>query len=137
MEVRWVSDRRRSALPPRHDFAIVNGVANGSFFTVLPTVVAGMFGPGRAAVAMSMAVAGWSAGYLLGAPIAGYLLLAGGGSMDGPVVPAIQGVKVYRPAIFYAGGIATASALIVVFARLAISKQCANIWNLLIYVMEG
>ena len=55
-----------STIGPLAIFATLNGAANGSFFTTLPTVVGGMFGPGRAAVAMSMAVAGWSGGYFLG-----------------------------------------------------------------------
>jgi MFS family permease len=53
-----------NSLGPLVVFAILNGVANGSTFTTFPTVVAGMFGPGRAAVAMSMAVTGWTGGNL-------------------------------------------------------------------------
>jgi MFS family permease len=41
-----------SSISPLILFAIVNGVANGSFFTIVPTVVASMVGPGLAAVAM-------------------------------------------------------------------------------------
>jgi MCP family monocarboxylic acid transporter-like MFS transporter 3 len=108
-----------NTLGPLVLFAVINGVANGSFFTTLPTVVAGMFGPGRAAVAMTMTVTGWSAGYLMGAPIAGYLLQAGGGSQDGDPV---KGSEVYRPAIFYAGGVATVSAAFVLFTRLKMTK---------------
>ena len=109
-----------NTLAPLVIFAILNGVANGSFFTTLPTVVASMFGPGRAAVAMTMAVTGWTGGYLMGAPIAGYLLQAAGGDQKGEVT---NGVEVYRPAIFYAGGVATASAVIVLFARLRMAKK--------------
>ena len=65
-----------STMGPLIVFAILNGIANGSFFTVAPTVVAAIFGPGRAAVAMSMTITGFTAGYLMGAPIAGYLLQA-------------------------------------------------------------
>jgi MCP family monocarboxylic acid transporter-like MFS transporter 3 len=68
-----------STLGPLLTFAMINGVANGSYFTTQPTVVAGIFGPGRATVAMSMSVTGWTGGYLSGAPIAGYLLQAAGG----------------------------------------------------------
>ena len=39
-------------------FATLNGVTNGAYFTTQPTVVAGIFGPGRAAIAMSMSVTG-------------------------------------------------------------------------------
>ena len=104
-------------------FAMLNGVANGSFFTTGPTVVANIFGPGRAAVAMSMSVTGWSGGYLMGAPIAGYLLQAAGGKQDKTVR---QDISVYRPAIFYAGGIATASAAFVLIARLKLDKKIAK-----------
>ena len=109
-----------NTLGPLIIFATLNGVANGSFFTTLPTVVAGMFGPGRATVAMSMSVAGWSFGYLMGAPIAGYLLHATGGRQD---VMKKQGVEVYRPAIFYAGGVATAAALFVLVARMKLTRK--------------
>ncbi|KAH9864182.1 hypothetical protein J1614_010116 [Plenodomus biglobosus] len=91
-------------------FAIINGVANGSYFTTHPTMVAGIFGPGRAAIAMSMAVTGCAGGYLMGAPIAGYLLQAVGGQQESG---SGQSIDVYRPAILYAGGSATVSALCV------------------------
>lgn len=110
-----------STLGPLVLFATVNGVANGAYFTTQPTVVAGIFGPGRAAVAMSMSVTGWSAGYLMGAPIAGYLLQAAGGSKQGAGIG--RSVEAYRPAIFYAGGMATLSALFVILARLTVAKK--------------
>lgn len=108
-----------NTLGPLAIFAALNGAANGAFFTSLPTVVASMFGPGRAAVAMSMAVAGWSGGYLMGSPIAGYLLQAAGGSTQGGQR---MGIEVYRPAIFYAGGVATAASLFVLLARFTMAK---------------
>lgn len=95
-------------------FSILNGMANGAFFTTLPTIAAGMFGPGRASVAMSMTVTGLTAGYFMGAPIAGYLLQAAGGNQTGAEK---QGIEVYRPAIFYAGAVAVASSVFVVWAR--------------------
>jgi MCP family monocarboxylic acid transporter-like MFS transporter 3 len=109
-----------NTLGPLAVFAAFNGAANGAFFTILPTVVASMFGPGRAAVAMSMAVAGWSGGYLMGSPIAGYILQAAGGSQQGGQG---LGVEVYRPAIFYAGGVATVSSLFVLFARFKMATK--------------
>ncbi|CAG5140409.1 uncharacterized protein ALTATR162_LOCUS702 [Alternaria atra] len=109
-----------STLGPLVLFAILNGVANGAYFTTQPTVVAGIFGPGRAAVAMSMSVTGWSVGYLMGAPIAGYLLEATSGRWNsGPG----QSIDAYRPAIFYAGGTATLSALCVLVARLTVTRK--------------
>lgn len=109
-----------NTLAPLVVFATVNGVANGAYFTTQPTVVAGIFGPGRATVAMSMSVTGWTAGYLMGAPIAGYLLQAADGGRDAGIG---QNVEVYRPAIFYAGGMATLSAIFVILARLTVAKK--------------
>ncbi|KAJ4319605.1 hypothetical protein N0V94_003838 [Neodidymelliopsis sp. IMI 364377] len=108
-----------STLAPLIVFAIFNGVANGAYFTVFPTVVASIFGPGRAAVAMSMSIAGWTFGYLLGAPIAGYILQASGGQGK-----ASEGnIDVYRPAIFYAGGVALASSMFALWARMNMAKK--------------
>ncbi|KAF2853342.1 MFS general substrate transporter [Plenodomus tracheiphilus IPT5] len=109
-----------NTLGPLVVFATINGVANGSYFTTQPTVVAGIFGPGRAAIAMSMSVTGWTGGYLMGAPIAGYLLQAAGGQQTSG---SSQSIDVYRPAIFYAGGTATVSALCVLIARLMVTKS--------------
>ena len=104
------------SLGPLVVFALINGVANGAFFTTLPTVVASMVGPGRAAVAMSLNVTGWTGGYLLGTPIAGYLLQAFGGDQKRSIDP-------YRPAIFYAGGVAFASSACVLLARLKMDRK--------------
>jgi len=98
---------------------MLNGIANGSYFTQ-PTVVASIFGPGRDTVAMSMSVTGWSFGYSMGAPIAGHLLQAAGGRQGDGVG---QSINVYRPAIFYAGGMAALSALSVLAARLTVAKK--------------
>lgn len=103
-------------LPTLSIFAAVNGMANGAFFTTLPTVITQIYGPPRAGVAMRMTVTGWSAGYFMGAPIAGYLLQACGGSKAGSIAP-------YRPAIFYAGGIAMVSAAFVLMARLKLDTK--------------
>lgn len=111
-----------NALGPLLVFAVLNGVANGAYFTVFPTVVASIFGPGRAAVAMSMSITGWTFGYLLGAPIAGYILQASGGQER-----AAQGnIDVYRPAIFYAGGVAMVSSMFALLARLNMARKVAK-----------
>lgn len=96
-------------------FVTVNGIVNGAFFTTLPLVVASMVEQSRAAVAMSMSITGWTAGYLLGPPIAGYLLEASGAGRTGPMV--------YRSAIFYAGGLATLSSAFVLVARLLVTRK--------------
>ena len=103
-------------------FAVANGVANGAFFVVLPTTVARVAGPGREAVAMSLNISGWTAGYLLGTPIAGYLLAAAGGD-GGNSESVVKGVDAYRPAIFYAGGVAFASAVFVFVARMSLERS--------------
>lgn len=105
-----------NTLTPLVLFAILNGIANGGFFTCMPTAIAGMFGPGRAAVAMSMAITGWTMGYLTGCPLAGYLLQASD-SRD----PA--SISRYRPAIFYAGGMSLVASGLVLFARLKLESR--------------
>ncbi|KIW15526.1 hypothetical protein PV08_05572 [Exophiala spinifera] len=127
------------SIAPLVIFAMVNGLANGAFFTLYPVVVMStanaLDGQAAAAVAMSMSITGWTAGYLLGAPIAGYLLQAAGvgigafsgndakgsdGGGDGKGIPTSIGP--YRPAIFYAGGVALAAAGFVLLARLKLGQ---------------
>jgi MFS family permease len=60
---------------------------------------------------MGMAVTGWTGGYLMGSPIAGILVASTGAENSHSVEP-------YRTAIFYAGGVALASAACVLVARL-------------------
>lgn len=104
-----------SSLAPLIAFVIINGMGNGGFFAIMPTVVSNMFGSVRVAVAMGTIVTSWTGGYLMGAPIAGYLLDAYGGET--------AGFTAYRPAIFYAGSLAMASALIVGGLRFKMSSQ--------------
>ncbi|ORY21217.1 major facilitator superfamily domain-containing protein [Naematelia encephala] len=68
-----------TTIAPLIAFVIINGAANGGFFATMPTVVGNVFGSTRISVAMGMIVTGWAGGYLMGAPIAGYLLKAYGG----------------------------------------------------------
>ncbi|KAK7423520.1 hypothetical protein QQX98_000977 [Neonectria punicea] len=75
----------------------------------MPTVVGNTFGSARVSVAMGMIVTGWVGGYLMGAPIAGYLLEAYGG--------ADSGLQAYRPAMFYAGALALGATGLVAFIR--------------------
>ncbi|KAJ5721969.1 hypothetical protein N7488_000004 [Penicillium malachiteum] len=96
-------------------FVIVNGMANGGFFSTMPTVVGTVFGSTRVSVAMGMTVTGWAGGYLLGAPIAGYILDACGGRD--------VGIAAYRPAIFYAGGMALAAACIALVLRVKMESR--------------
>jgi MFS transporter, MCT family, solute carrier family 16 (monocarboxylic acid transporters), member 3 len=98
-------------LPALAVFAFINGLANGAFFTTMPTVLGNIYGPSRTEVALGMAITGWSVGYFMGTPLAGYLLQAAGGVKEGSIAS-------YRPAIFYAGGIALLSTIFVLVARL-------------------
>lgn len=52
-------------LAPLIAFVIVNGVANGGFFSTMPTVVGSVFGSARVSVTMGMIVSGWAGGYLM------------------------------------------------------------------------
>ncbi|KAF5009601.1 hypothetical protein FDECE_4206 [Fusarium decemcellulare] len=99
-----------TTLAPMIVFVLINGVSNGVFFSTMPTVVGNVFGSARVAIAMSMILTGWAGGYLMGAPIAGYLLEAYGG--------ADAGLQAYRPAMFYAGSLALGSAGMVAAVRL-------------------
>ncbi|KAJ7843353.1 hypothetical protein B0H14DRAFT_3456267 [Mycena olivaceomarginata] len=60
----------------------------------MPTVVSNVFGSARLSVAMGMIVTRWAGGYLMGAPIAGYLNAYGS---------AESMLSAYNPAMFYAG----------------------------------
>ncbi|EHK18641.1 uncharacterized protein TRIVIDRAFT_51049 [Trichoderma virens Gv29-8] len=104
-----------TALAPLIVFVVVNGAANGAFFSTMPTAISKVFGSARVAVAMSMVVTGWVGGYLMGAPIAGYIL-EGFGGVDG-------GLHAYRPAMFYAGALALASGFFILGARFCINRS--------------
>ncbi|KAJ1327439.1 MFS transporter MCT family solute carrier family 16 (monocarboxylic acid transporters) member 10 [Microdochium nivale] len=103
------------SLAPMAVFVIVNGLANGGFFSTMPTVVGNVFGSARLGVAMGMVVTTWAGGYLMGAPIAGYLLAAYGGQE--------AGFQAYRPAMFYAGSMALAAAILVQGVRFRQSRN--------------
>ncbi|KAJ7182380.1 major facilitator superfamily domain-containing protein [Mycena crocata] len=104
-----------TSLTPLVIFVVVNGAANGGFFSMMPTVVGAVFGVARVGVAMGMIVTGWVGGYLMGAPIAGYLLSAYGG--------ADSTLSAYHPAMFYAGSIAMGAAGLVSLVRLRTSME--------------
>jgi MFS family permease len=102
-------------LAPLVAFSIINGVANGSFFTSMPTAVGTLYGSSRVPVAMGMVITGWTGGYFAGAPIAGYILQAYGGKNPDQWA--------YRPAIFYAGSMALGAAGFVLILRLRLSLK--------------
>jgi MFS family permease len=103
-----------TALAPMVAFAIINGASNGGFFATMPTVVGNTFGSLRVGVAMGMIVSGWAGGYLLGAPIAGFILDASGDQ---------RSLEAFRPAILYAGSMALSSAGLVLFMRLRTTRR--------------
>ncbi|KAK4246648.1 putative monocarboxylate permease [Corynascus novoguineensis] len=100
-------------------FAALNGVANGAFFVTMPTSIGKLLGPRAAPGGIGIAVTGWSVGDLLGNPIAGFLIAAAHADRASSIVP-------YRPAIFYAGGTAAASAVFVLVARLRMDANLAR-----------
>ncbi|KAJ5912494.1 hypothetical protein N7504_001377 [Penicillium tannophilum] len=104
-----------SSIGPLIAFVVINGSANGGFFSTMPTVVGNVFGSARVSVAVGMIVSGWLGGYLMGAPIAGYILNASGGESGG--------VGAYRPAIFYAGSMATAATILAGIARIKVDRR--------------
>ncbi|KAL5336312.1 major facilitator superfamily domain-containing protein [Aspergillus crustosus] len=104
-----------NSIGPLIAFVIINGMSNGGFFSTMPTVVGEVFGSARVGVAMGMIVTGWMGGYFLGAPIAGFILDASGGEESG--------IKAFRPAIFYAGGMALAAALLAATMRLKMARS--------------
>ncbi|KAJ5473231.1 Major facilitator superfamily domaingeneral substrate transporter [Penicillium sp. IBT 31633x] len=104
-----------TSLAPLVVFTIVNGMANGGFFSTIPTVVGNTFGSARVSVVMAMVVTGWAGGYLLGAPIAGYILDAAGGED--------KGITAYRVAIFYAGAMALVATIIGLSIRLKTDRK--------------
>ncbi|KAF7300204.1 Monocarboxylate permease Mch4 [Mycena kentingensis (nom. inval.)] len=105
-----------TSLAPLIVFTVVNGAANGGLFSTMPTTVGAVFGPARVSVAMGMIVTGWVGGYLLGAPIAGYLLNAYGGTQSGSL-------SAYHPAMFYAGSLAVGATGLVSLLRITTSRH--------------
>ncbi|KAJ5388499.1 hypothetical protein N7509_011040 [Penicillium cosmopolitanum] len=104
-----------NSIGPLVAFVIINGSANGGFFSTMPTVVGNVFGSARVSVAVGMIVSGWLGGYLMGAPIAGYILNASGGQEGG--------IRAYRPAIFYAGSMATAATVLAAVLRMKVDRR--------------
>ncbi|CEI61492.1 hypothetical protein FVEN_g9415 [Fusarium venenatum] len=104
-----------TSLAPLAVFAVLNGLMNGGFFSSMPTVVSNVFGSARVSTAMAMMIVGWILGYLLGSPIAGFLLERHGGA-DG-------GLQAYRPAMFYAGSLSAFATILTTFLRWRISKK--------------
>lgn len=54
-----------TSLAPLAVYVIVSGMANGAFFSTIPTVVGNVFGSARVTVAMGMVATSWGGGYLM------------------------------------------------------------------------
>lgn len=54
-----------NSIGPLVAFVVINGSANGGFFSTMPTVVGNVFGSARVSVAVGMIVSGWLGGYLM------------------------------------------------------------------------
>ncbi|KIJ69513.1 hypothetical protein HYDPIDRAFT_145674 [Hydnomerulius pinastri MD-312] len=98
-----------ASLAPFVAFIIINGLGNGGFFPTMPSVVGHVYGSTRLSTALGMIVSAWSAGYLLGAPVAGYILQLYGGNAAGRAA--------FRPAMYYAGSMSIGSASLILGAR--------------------
>lgn len=103
-----------TSVAPLIIFALLNGVANGGFFTAMPTVFSGFFDSSKGTLAVSTGSTGWTLGYLLGTPIAGYLLQS---AESGRITSSS-----YRPAIFYAGGVGVLACGFALIARISFNK---------------
>ncbi|KAH7923170.1 MFS general substrate transporter [Leucogyrophana mollusca] len=103
-----------TALAPFIVFIVINGLGNGGFFSTMPSVVGHVYGP-RISIAFAMVVSSWAVGYIMGAPVAGYILERYGGSEAGRAA--------FRPAMYYAGSMSLGSASFVLGVRHLTSKQ--------------
>ncbi|TRM62463.1 major facilitator superfamily domain-containing protein [Schizophyllum amplum] len=91
-----------NSLAPLVVFIILDGLGNGGFFSTVPSVVGHVYGPNRMTGVLGMVLSAWAAGYILGSPVAGWLLEMYGGSD--------AGISAYRPAMYYAGSLSLGAA---------------------------
>ncbi|TFY82482.1 hypothetical protein EWM64_g1538 [Hericium alpestre] len=96
-------------------FIVLNGAGNGGFFACIPSIVGYLNGQSRVSSALAMVVTGWASGYLLGSPVAGWLLEAYGGSAAGRVA--------FRPTIYFAGSLSVASTGLILTMRQLLVKK--------------
>ncbi|KAA1471240.1 MFS general substrate transporter [Dentipellis sp. KUC8613] len=104
-----------ASVAPLVVFIVLNGAGNGGFFATMPSVVGHMYGHSRVSSALAMIVTGWASGYLLGSPVAGWLLEAYGGSNAGRAA--------FRPAIYFAGSLSVASTGLILAMRQLLAKK--------------
>ncbi|KAI9433967.1 major facilitator superfamily domain-containing protein [Lactarius indigo] len=104
-----------SSIAPLVAFIVINGFGSGGFFSLIPSVIGSLYGNTRTANALAMTVSGWAFGYFLGSPVAGWLLQAYGGSSAGRAA--------FRPAMYYAGSLAMASAGLIAGMRMLLARK--------------
>ncbi|GAA5901524.1 uncharacterized protein JCM6883_000242 [Sporobolomyces salmoneus] len=96
-----------TTIPALAVFAVVNGVAAGGFFSLIPGVVSSLFGSTRLTLVFTLLLTAWTPAYLFGSPLAGMLVRAQ--TAEGPK----GGIEAFRPAIFYAAALSTLSCALV------------------------
>ncbi|KAH7930880.1 MFS general substrate transporter [Leucogyrophana mollusca] len=104
-----------ASLAPFVVFVIINGAGNGGFFATMPSVVGHIYGSKRLSTALAMVVSAYSAGYLMGAPVAGFILERYGGNSAGRAA--------FRPAMYYAGSMSLGSASFILVVRYLATKK--------------
>ncbi|KAI5478074.1 hypothetical protein MNV49_005439 [Pseudohyphozyma bogoriensis] len=100
-------------------FAVLNGAGTGGWFALLPSVAGYVLGDEKVSSGLGTIELCSCVGFLLGSPIAGFLLAASGGEGAGLVA--------YKPAMWYAGGGTLASAVLVTTVRLRASMKLVRI----------
>lgn len=107
-----------SSLGPLCVFAIVNGIANGSYFVSLPTAIATLT-PGSQAASITLMTFFWTPGYLLGPAIAGILVDLTGAQSASSIGP-------YRAAIFYAAATGILATMLIIVSRLKLDRKLVS-----------
>ncbi|KIY53295.1 MFS general substrate transporter [Fistulina hepatica ATCC 64428] len=104
-----------TSLPPLVVFIFLTGLGNGGFFSTVPSVVSHVYGPHRVTTVLAMVLTAWMFGYMLGSPIAGWILQMYGGSD--------AGIAAYRPAMYYAGSLSLGAAGFILAVRYLVSQN--------------
>ena len=120
-----------SSIAPLVTFIVINGFGSGKFFTLIPSVVGSVYGNTRTTNALAMTVSGWAFGYFL---VRSFRLapmrtltdnFADAGLTCGWVAygGSSAGRTAFRPAIYYAGSLAMASAGLIAGMRMSFSRK--------------
>ncbi|KAI0303384.1 major facilitator superfamily domain-containing protein [Multifurca ochricompacta] len=105
-----------SSVAPLVVFIVINGFGSGGFFSLIPSVVGSVYGNTRTANALAMTISGWAFGYFfVRFTHRRVALQAYGGSSAGRAA--------FRPAIYYAGSLAVASAGLIAGMRMLSARK--------------